>query len=179
MELGPGISLWKIDGLPFIGEFLSRSELCGVEYTTFIARIQYFCCDLHDFRVALKALLRREFGPHVSPRAWGRQPGRCIVASRVPSASSFWETVLLPPAVGQMLLHSLNAVGPEQGLRLRPVQDDPPLANLPREYIHLHRTGWEPPAPPTCPVPARGRLADMVSSLVYTLIHNRLKERRY
>jgi hypothetical protein len=59
MELGSVIWLWKIDGSPFVGELLSRSELYGVEYTTFIPRIQYFCCDFHDFCVALEALLRR------------------------------------------------------------------------------------------------------------------------
>jgi hypothetical protein len=61
--------------------------------------------------------------------------------------------MLLPPAVCQMLLHSLNALGPEQGLRLRLVLDDPPLANLSWEYLRLHRTGWEPPPRPACPVP--------------------------
>jgi hypothetical protein len=62
MELGSVIRLSKIDGSPFVRELLSHSELCGVEYTTFIPGIQYFCCDFHDFCVALKALLHR--------RAW-------------------------------------------------------------------------------------------------------------
>jgi hypothetical protein len=55
--------------------------------------------------------------------------------------------MLLPPAVRQMLLRSLSAVGPEQGLRLRLVLDDPQAANLPWEYLHLYRTGGDPPAP--------------------------------
>jgi hypothetical protein len=53
--------------------------------------------------------------------------------------------MLLPPAVRQMLLRSLSAVGPEQGLRLRLVLDDPQAANLPWEYLYL----------PVVPAPAR------------------------
>jgi hypothetical protein len=88
--LGPGIWLWQIDGSPFVGELLSRSELCGVEYTTFIPRIQYFCCDLHDFCGALKLCCAGGLGPHVSPctcvrqvTEWLGQEGICEWDSRL------------------------------------------------------------------------------------------------
>ena len=51
--------------------------------------------------------------------------------------------LLLPPTVRQMLLRSLEAIGPEQGLRLRLVLDDPQIANLPWEYTYLHRAAGE------------------------------------
>jgi len=51
--------------------------------------------------------------------------------------------LLLPPTVREMFVRSLEAVGPQQGLRLRLVLDDPQVANLPWEYVYLHRTGGE------------------------------------
>lgn len=51
--------------------------------------------------------------------------------------------MLLPPAVREMLVRSMEAVGPEQGLRLRLLLDDPQVANLPWEYVYLQRGGGE------------------------------------
>jgi hypothetical protein len=51
--------------------------------------------------------------------------------------------LLLPPRVREMLTRSLESVGPDHGLRMRLVLDDPPLANLPWEYVYLRRTGGE------------------------------------
>jgi hypothetical protein len=51
--------------------------------------------------------------------------------------------MLLPPTVREMLVRSLEAAGPDQGLRLRLLLDDPPVANLPWEYVYLHRGGGE------------------------------------
>jgi hypothetical protein len=59
--------------------------------------------------------------------------------------------MLLPPAVREMLLRSLSAIGPEQGLRLRLVLDDPQSANLPWEYLYLRRTGGDPAEPVAAP----------------------------
>ena len=53
-------------------------------------------------------------------------------------------SALLPPGVRSMLLRSLAAVGPDEGLRLRLVLDDPPLADLPWEYLYLARGAEEP-----------------------------------
>jgi hypothetical protein len=52
--------------------------------------------------------------------------------------------MLLPPTVRSMFLRSLEAVGPDQGLRLRLVLDEPQLANLPWEYLYLARSSGEP-----------------------------------
>ncbi len=51
--------------------------------------------------------------------------------------------VLLPPTVCSMFLRSLEAVGPDEGLRLRLVLDNPQLANLPWEYLYVGRAGEE------------------------------------
>lgn len=51
---------------------------------------------------------------------------------------------LLPAAVREMLTRSLDSLDPEQGLRLRLILDDPGLADLPWEYLHLNRAMGEP-----------------------------------
>ena len=45
--------------------------------------------------------------------------------------------LLLPPPVRNLLLRSLEQVGPEGRLRLRLVLDDPDLASLPWEYLYV------------------------------------------
>lgn len=52
--------------------------------------------------------------------------------------------MLLPSTVQDMFLRSLEGVGPEGGLRLRLVLDDPQVADLPWEYLYLGRADQEP-----------------------------------
>jgi hypothetical protein len=52
--------------------------------------------------------------------------------------------LLTPPTVCHMFLRSLEAIGPERGLRLRMVLDDPWVADLPWEYLYLKDGSGEP-----------------------------------
>lgn len=51
--------------------------------------------------------------------------------------------LLLPEPVRALLLRSLDAIDAEEGLRLRLLLDDPPIADLPWEYVYLQRTAGE------------------------------------
>ena len=49
--------------------------------------------------------------------------------------------MLFPPKVRQLFKESIASLGSEQGLRIRLVHEDPQLADLPWEYLHLPLSG--------------------------------------